>query len=68
MNTSDQQPFNSVYFSLLTSAEALPESNISPVPSLNLQPNNRGGTTKKIMNSSYKKLLGKPEKENQTGH
>jgi hypothetical protein len=30
---------------------------MSPVPSLNLKPNPRGGTAKKIMSSPYKYLL-----------
>jgi len=48
MNTSDQPPFNSAYFSPLPSAEDFRASDIRPVPSLNLQPNNRGGTAKKV--------------------
>ena len=44
---SDQPLLSSVNFSLFTSAEALRASNISPVPNLNLQSNNLGGTAKK---------------------
>jgi hypothetical protein len=56
VKTSDQPSFSSVNFSPFTSAE-LSSSVISPVPSLNLQPNPRGGTVKKIMSSPYKHLL-----------
>ena len=55
--TSDQQSFSSANFSPFTSSEALRSSDISPVPSLNLEPNPRGGTAKKIMSSPYKNLL-----------
>ena len=47
VKTSDQPSFSSVYFSPFTFAEALRASDISPVPSLNLQPNSRGGIAKK---------------------
>jgi len=57
VKTSDQPSFNSVNFSPFTSAEALRSSDISPVPSLNLKPNPRGGTANKIMSSPYKKFV-----------
>jgi hypothetical protein len=38
------------------------------VPSLNLKPNPRGGTAKKITRSPYKKFVEATEKENKTGH
>jgi hypothetical protein len=41
----------------LTSAEALRSSDISLVPSLNLKPNPRGGTAKKIKSSPYKTFV-----------
>ena len=56
MKTSDQPSFSSANFSPLTSADDLRSSDISLVPSLNLQPNIRGGTAKKIKSSSYKKI------------
>jgi hypothetical protein len=69
VNTSDQPSFSTVYFSPLTPAEGLRASDISPVPSLNLQPNTRSGTAKKITNSRYKKnSSGNSEKEYETVH
>ena len=62
VNTSDQPSFSSVYFSLLTSAEAIRASDISPMPSLNLQPNTHGGTAKKISNSPYQQFGGATQK------
>jgi len=62
VNTSDQPSFSSVYFSLLTSAEALRASDISPMPSLNLQPNTCDGTAKKILNSPYKQFVAATQK------
>jgi len=53
--TSDPPSFSYANFSPLTSAEALRSSDISHVQSLNLKPNPRGGTAKKITSSSYKK-------------
>jgi hypothetical protein len=50
-------------FSPFTSVEALPASDISPVPSLNLQPNTRGGTAKKITSSLYRKFVGATQKK-----
>jgi hypothetical protein len=55
VKTSDQSLFNSSNVSLFTSAEALRASDISRVPSLNLQPNTCGGTSKEITSSPYKK-------------
>jgi len=62
-NTSDQPSFSSVYFSPLTSAEVLRASDISAVPSLNLQPNTRGGTVKKKIEFTLQKICwGNSEK------
>jgi hypothetical protein len=44
LKTSDQPSFNSSNFSPFTSVEDFRASDISPVPSLNLKPNPRGGT------------------------
>ena len=63
VKTSDQPPFSSVNFSPFTSAEALRASGISPVPSLNIQPNTRGGTANKITSSPYKKFVGATQKK-----
>ena len=69
MKTSDRPLFSSANFSPFTSAEALRASDISAVPSLNLQPNLRGGTVKKITSSSYINFVGgNSGKENQIGH
>jgi len=62
VNTSKQPSFSSVYFLLLISAEAIRASDISPMPSLNLQPNTHGGTAKKISNSPYKQFVGANQK------
>ena len=63
--TSDQPSFDSANFSPFTSAEALRSSDISPVPSLNLKPNPRGGAAKEITSSPYKTLVeANSEKEN----
>ena len=51
---SDQPLFRSANFSPFTSAEALRSPDISPVPSLNLKSNSRGGAAKKITSSPYK--------------
>jgi len=53
-----------VYFSPLTFAEGLRASDISPMPSLNLQPNTHGGTAKKITNSPYKNFVRVTQKKN----
>jgi hypothetical protein len=66
--TRDQPSFSSVNFSPFTSAEALRASDISDVPSRNLQPYARGGTAKKITNPPYKNLLEQLRKGNHTGH
>ena len=58
VKTSDQPSFSSVNFSPFTSAEALRASDISPAPSLNLQPNIRCGAAKKVSNSPYRKFVG----------
>ena len=57
VKTSDQASFSSANFSPFTSAEALRSSDISAVPSLNLKPNPRGGTAKKITIHLTKYLL-----------
>ena len=57
VKTRDEPSFSSDNFSPFTSAEALRSSDISPEPNLNLQPNPRGGTAKKIMSSPYKKFV-----------
>jgi hypothetical protein len=54
VKTSDQPSFSTASFSPFTSAEALRSSDMSPVSSLNLKPNPRGGTTKKITSSPQK--------------
>jgi hypothetical protein len=59
---SDQPSFRSANFSPFASAEALPASDIRTVPNLNLQPNPRGGTVKKMSLSDRNS-----ENENQTG-
>jgi len=63
VKTSDQPSFSSANFSLFTSAEALQSSDISAVPSLNLKPNPRGGTAKKITSSPYKKFVKATQKK-----
>jgi len=63
VKTSDQASFSSANFSPFTSAEALRSSDISAVPSLNLMPNPRGGTAKKITSSPYKKFVEATQKE-----
>jgi hypothetical protein len=60
---SDQPSFNSANFSHFTSAEAFRASDINPVPSLNLQPNTRGGTAKKAMSSLYSKFVVATQKK-----
>jgi hypothetical protein len=63
VKTSDQASFSSANFPPLTSAEALRASDISAVRSLNLQPNPRGGTVKKITSSSYRNFGGATQKK-----
>jgi len=62
VKTSNQPSFSSANFSLFISTEALRSSDISPVPSLNLKPNARGGTAKKI-SSPYKKFVEATQKK-----
>jgi hypothetical protein len=57
------QPSFSPNFSPFTSVKALRASDTSPVPSLNLKPNSRGGTAKKITSSPYKDFVEAPQKE-----
>jgi len=47
VETSDQPTFSSSSFAPFISVEVVRASDISPVPSLNLKPNPRGGTAKK---------------------
>ena len=63
VKTSVQPSFSSSDFSPFTSVKALRASDISPVPSLNLKPNPRGGTAKKIRSSPYKKFVQATQKE-----
>jgi len=60
---SEQPSFSSANFSPFSSTEALRSSDISPVPSLNLKPNPRGGTAKKITSSPYKKFVEATQKK-----
>jgi hypothetical protein len=60
---NDQPFFSCAHFSPFTSAEALRASDISPVPNLNLQPNTRGGTAKKITTSLYRHFVGATQKK-----
>jgi len=62
IKTSDQPSFSSANFSQLASIEALRSSDIGPVPSLNLKPNPRGGTAKKITSSLYKTFVEATQK------
>jgi len=64
VKTSDQPSFSSANFSPFTFAEALRSSYISSVPSLNLKPNPRGGTTKKITSSPNKTFVEAIQKKN----
>jgi len=69
VKTSDQPSFSSAYFSPSTTVEVLRASDISAVPSLNLQTNPRGGIVKKITSSSYRNVMGAThKKKNQTGY
>jgi len=54
---SGQPSISSVNFSPFTSADFLTASDIRPVPRLKLQPNNLGGTAKKITTSTYRKYV-----------
>jgi hypothetical protein len=64
IKTSDQTSFSSDNFSPFTSGEALRSSDISPVPSLNLKSNPRGGAAKKISSSPYKTFVEATPKRN----
>jgi len=63
VKTSDQPSFSSAKFSPFTSAEALCASDINAAPSLNLQPNPRGGRVKKIRVLLTEILLGQLKKK-----
>jgi len=63
VKTSDQPSFSSVNFWPFTSIESLLASCISPLSSLNLQPNTRSGTAKKITSSLYRKFVGATQKK-----
>jgi len=63
VKTSNQPSFSSSNFSPFTSAEAPCASDISAMPSLNLQPNPRGRTVKKITSSSYRNFDGATQKK-----
>jgi len=63
VKTSDQPSFSSANFSPFTSAEALRSSDMSPVPNLNLKPNPRGGTAKKVKSSPNKKIVEATQKK-----
>jgi len=63
VKTSDQPSFTSSIFEPFISVEVLRASDISAVPSLNLKPNPRGGTTKKITSSLYKKFVEATQKQ-----
>ena len=62
VKTSNQPSFSSANFSPFTSAEALRASDISAVPSLNLQANPRGGRLKKITASPNRKFVAATQK------
>jgi hypothetical protein len=61
-NISNHPSFSSANFLPFTSAEALRASDISSVPSLNLQPNTHDGTENK-MSSTYRKFYGATQKK-----
>jgi hypothetical protein len=63
VKTSNQPSISLVNFSPFIIAEALRASDISPVSSLNLQPNTRGGTPNKITISPYRKFVGATQKK-----
>jgi hypothetical protein len=63
VKTSDQPSFSSSNFAPLISVEVLRASVISPVPSLNLKPNPRGGTAKKVKSSPFKIFVEAIQKE-----
>jgi hypothetical protein len=63
VKTSDLPSFSSSNVAPFISVKVLRASDISPVPSLNLKPNPRGGTAKKIKSSPFKKFDGANQKE-----
>ena len=63
VKTTDQSSFSSANFLPFAYAESLHESDISAVPSLNLQPNPHGGTVKEITSSSYRNFVGATQKK-----
>jgi hypothetical protein len=62
IKTSDQPSFSTANFSPFTSAVVLLSLDISPVPSLNLKPNPRGGAAKEIRSSPYKTFVEATQK------
>jgi hypothetical protein len=63
VKTNDQPSFSSANVLLFAFSEALRSSDISHVPNLNLKPNLRGGTVKKIMSPPYKKIVDATQKK-----
>jgi hypothetical protein len=63
VKTSNHPSFSSVNVSPFTSIEALRASDISAVPSLNLQSIPRGGTVNKITSSSCRNFVGATQKK-----
>jgi len=63
VKTSDPPSFSSANFSPFTSAQALRSSDIIALPSLNLKPNPRGGSAKKITSSPNKKIVVETQKK-----
>jgi hypothetical protein len=59
---SNHPSFSSANFLPFTSGEARRASDISSVPSLNLQPNTHDGTANKI-SSTYRKFYGETQKK-----
>jgi hypothetical protein len=60
---SDQPKSSSANFPLFTSSVPVRSSDISSEPSMNLKPNPRWRTAKKIMSSSYKKFVNTTQKK-----
>jgi hypothetical protein len=63
LKTGDEPSLNSANRSPSTSAGPLRASDISPVSSLNLKRNLRGGTAKKITSSPYKGIVEETQKK-----
>jgi hypothetical protein len=63
VNSSHQPPPSSANFSPLSSAVHFRSLDISSVPVLNLKPNPRGGTAKKITSSPYNKFVEATQKK-----